>query len=223
MEKHKKHRHHLFLYIVTLFFSILWLFLLSVSFGQDLMEQAFQTAKSYDAVLDLWETKDAVGNEILRESASVDMNENFGQGCFVNGNFVDVTENECLELGGDRDTQVFEVNANPPLIVRITKFLLRMTIVLSITMVIYNSILYMVQVLWGKDWKSAEAKNDLIRVVGGIIVALMSVGLINLVVSIPKSSLTTSEDLWYINQSSTKQITLKHKNLNDVKKIWKNI
>ncbi len=190
-------RKHIFIHTLTLCFAIGGLFLWSITNAQnDLMEEAFGSAKSYDTILDLGNTKESVGNNILRESASVEMNENLGNWCFINWQFVNVDENGCLERGGDWDVTMMDVTTQAPLIVRITKFLLRMTIVLSITMVIFNAIVYMIEVLSGKDRKSAEAKNNLAWVVGGVVIALMSVGIINLVVSIPKSSLITSDDMW---------------------------
>lgn len=192
---------HIITHSLTLVFAICGLFLLNNTFAQDcggdLMQQAFCTAKSYDTVLDMWETKDAVWNNILREWSSVEIEDNFWDWCFINGQFVNVLENDCLERWWDRDVWAVNISTKEPLIVRITKFLLRMTIVLSITMVIFNSVLYMIEVMNWKDRKSAEAKNNLARVAWWVIIALMSVGIINLVVSVPKSSLKTSDDLWW--------------------------
>ncbi|HRX63547.1 MAG TPA: hypothetical protein P5060_00355 [Candidatus Absconditabacterales bacterium] len=191
----KYFKKNIWIYGLSFLFLSISLFLLNFVSADDLMEKAFKPAMSYDAVINLGSNKNAVGNEILRESMSVGMNENMGQGCFVNGQFVAATESQCTEMGGDRDIQAFQINSKPPLIVRITKFLLRMTIILSITMIIFNAVKYMIEILSGKDWKSAEAKNNLIRVAGGIVIALMSVGIINLIVSIPKSSLETDKDI----------------------------
>lgn len=187
---------HIIIHTLTLIFALCGLFLLNIGSAQDLMEQAFQTAKSYDTVLDMWETKDAVWNNILREWSTVQIEDNFGNWCFINGQFVNVDENWCLERWWDRNIWSINISTKEPLIVKITKFLLRMTIVLSITMVIINSILYMIEVMNWKDRKSAEAKNSLARVAWWVIIALMSVGIVNLVVSVPKSSLKTSDDMW---------------------------
>ncbi len=181
--------------MLTLIFSVGGIFLLNETFAQDLMEQAFSTARSYDTIVDLWNNKDAVGNEVLRESVTVWINDNMWQWCFVNGKFENVNENKCAELWWDWDIKTINIWAKAPLIVRITKFLLRMTIVLSITMIIFTSVKYMIEVLNWKDWKTANAKKDIMRVAGWIIIALMSVWIINLVVSIPKSSIKTSDDL----------------------------
>jgi hypothetical protein len=169
--------------------------LLNITSAQDLMEQAFSSARTYDTIIDMWNTKDAVWNELLRESSTVGVNDNFGHWCFINEQFVNIDENDCTEQWGDWNIQAISASTNPPLIVRITKFLLRMTIVLSITMVIYNAVIYMIEVLGGKDRKTADAKKNIIWVVAGVIIALMSVGIINLIVSIPKSSVKTSEEV----------------------------
>jgi hypothetical protein len=171
------------------------LYIINITSAQDLMEQAFSSARTYDTIIDIWNTKDAVWNEILRESATVWINENFGNWCFINEQFVNIDESNCAEQWGDWNIQAISASTNPPLIVRITKFLLRITIVLSITMVIYNAILYMIEVLGGKDRKSADAKKNIVWVVAGVIIALMSVGIINLVISVPKSSIKTSDEV----------------------------
>lgn len=192
------HKKHIIAYGLSFWFAVCSLFLLNFlqAANGDLMKQAFETAKSYDTILNLWDTKDAVWNNILRESTSIDTNENLGNWCFINWQFLNVNENWCLERGWDRNVSMMNVSAQEPLIVRITKFLLRMTVVLSITMVILNSILYMIEVLNWKDRKSAEAKKNLAWVAGWIIISLMSVGIINIIISIPKSSLQTSDDMW---------------------------
>jgi|GEM_PF-5989780 len=46
-------------------------------------------------------------------------------------------------LGGDYTTTVLKTEA--PLIVRIAKFLLRITMVLSVTMVIFNGIMWIIE------------------------------------------------------------------------------
>lgn len=192
---YRKKKKHILIYILTVIFAIGGLSLLNITSAQDLMEQAFNTARTYDTIIDIWNTKDAVWNEILRESASVGVNENFGQWCFINDQFKNIDKASCDEQWWDWNIQAIGTDTKPPLIVRITKFLLRMTIILSITMVIYNAVIYMVEVLNWKDRKTADAKKNLAWVVWGVIISLMSVGIINLVISIPKSSLKTSDEV----------------------------
>ncbi len=182
-------------YMFGLVFVLFGFFYFNISFGQDLMEQAFEPAVTYDTIIKPGDTKESVGNTILRETVTVWLNENLGKWCFINGQFVNVDENKCSEMWWDWNIKAIDISARAPLIVRISKFLLRMTIVLSITMIIFISIRYMIEVLEWKDRKSAESKKRLMLVAWWVVLALMSVSIINLLVSIPKSSLKTSDDL----------------------------
>jgi hypothetical protein len=91
----------------------------------------------------------------------------------------------CSEIWWDRD--VSGVVAKAPLIVRITKFLLRLTIMLSITMVLYNWVYYIIKASWWSDVK--DVTKNIQYVVFGILIALASVGIINLISSLSISSL----------------------------------
>ncbi len=196
MFSHKKNK-NIFVYILSFVFSISGLFLLNSVFWQDLMEQAFMPAMSYDTVIKIGNTKNAVWNTVLRETMTVEMWDNiFKDACFINNQIQNwIWESKCIEMWWERRKDKINISAKAPLIVRITKFLLRMTIVLSITMIIFNAVKYMIEVLWWKDRKSAEAKKNLVFVAGWIILSLMSVSIINLIVSVPKSSIKTSDDL----------------------------
>ena len=70
-----------------------------------------------------------------------------------------------------------------PLIVRIVKIILRITIVLSITMVIFYGIKFMIQVFNWNDYKSAWAKKDLINLFIWLLIALFSITAVNLIIS----------------------------------------
>ncbi len=193
--------------IWLLTFIILWVNISSTFAVRDIMDVMFQPAKWYEKIIDLGSTKNAVGNEVFKESTNVWFNDNFGNWCFVNWQRID---NDTLEsqiseswyewdeksfceevLGGDMDISTLGWETQAPLIVRITKFLLRITIVLSITMVLYNGILWVVEsAKWG-DVK--DAKNNIIYIVGGILLALSSVVIINLISSITLSSLNIDD------------------------------
>lgn len=192
-----KKRRNILIYMLSWVFALSGFFLLNNVFGKDLMEQAFESAMSYDTVIKIGNTKEAVWNNVLRESMTLWIWDSvFRKACFVNEQIkVGVTENKCIEMAGERRTDRIDYDVKVPLIVRITKFLLRMTIVLSITMVIFTAVKYMIEVLWGKDRKSADSKKNLILIVGWVVLSLMSVSIINLIVSVPKSSLNTSDDL----------------------------
>lgn len=88
-------------------------------------------------------------------------------------------------MGGDRDTTVLQTEA--PLIVRIAKFLLRITMVLAVTMVLFNGIMWIIESAKGGEVK--DAKKNIILIVVGILIALISLGIINLVSSLTVSSL----------------------------------
>jgi len=80
-----------------------------------------------------------------------------------------------------------QVANRDPLLVRLTKFILRLTIVLSITMIIYTGIRYMMAV--GTEEGTKTARQNLLYIVLGIILAMMSYAIIILLQSITFSSL----------------------------------
>lgn len=187
------------IYILCFIFSISWFLLLDNVFWDDLMKKAFEAAMSHDTVIDMWNTKSQVWKTLLREKTVTEVNLR-EEKCVDPTNWSTIeawmnNQEECEELWWKREKKLLDFHAQAPLIVRITKFLLRMTIVLSISMVIFNSVKYMIEVLWWKDRKSAESKKNLIYVVAWVILALLSVSIINLIISVPKSSLQTSDDV----------------------------
>ncbi len=170
--------------------------------AEDLLEQAFYPAKTYETVTNLWNTKNAVWNEVF--VASVQSQDSLWYGCFVNGVRISWTEvnaqkqsvnsplweNDFCEqvLGGDVNVPAF--TQQEPLIIRITKWLLRITIVLSITMVIYNGVAYIVEAAKGGEVK--DATKNIMLIVGGVLLSLFSLVIINLLRSLTLSSL----NLW---------------------------
>ncbi len=168
-KKIRKHTINSRVLSLILGFSIMTLFLV-VSFvkADDLMEEAFRPAMSNESVIDLGNNKNTVGNEIFKEGTTV----SFGD--------------------GDGELEWSDASPNitkrPPLLVRISKFLLRITIALSITMVLFHGIKYIVEASkWEK--KSAETIKSLVFVAVGILIALLSLTLVNLLSSITLSSL----------------------------------
>jgi hypothetical protein len=201
--------------------SLLW----SPASAAELIEEAFKPAKEQETIINLGNTKDAVGNEILRES--VGLQNDLWQWCFVQWQKIDWNEvkrqlceikfswtykgqigasnDECTlpdwstKTISNSDKQDFcttvlwgtwdvsAITSQAPLIVRITKFLLRITIVLSITMVIYSGIMYIIEASKGAEVK--ETTNNLMYIIGWVLLALMSLGLINLIASLSVSSL----------------------------------
>lgn len=181
----------------------LWLFCIANIYlethAEDLLEQAFSTAKSQETVIDLWSTTNAVGNEFLKESVGLQWN--FWQGCLLDGNMMNSNDLQAQKdsiwsslsdtdfcqqvLWGDWNVPA--VTTQAPLIVRIAKWMLRLTIVLSITMVLYNGVMYIVESAKGGEVKTATKNLGLI--VWGILVALLSLWIINLISSITISTI----------------------------------
>lgn len=85
-----------------------------------------------------------------------------------------------------------------PLIVKVVYIILRITVVLSITMIIYYSIKFMLQVFGWSELKSATAKKDLINVLIWLLIAMFSITAITLVTSLAKSTFK-SNDFWSTN------------------------
>ena len=77
------------------------------------------------------------------------------------------------------------VTKKPSIIVKITRLLLILTIALSVTMILYNGMIYIIQTGQGKEWKSLIKNVALI--VAWILISLFSVVIINLIQSVPNS------------------------------------
>lgn len=76
-----------------------------------------------------------------------------------------------------------EIWKKPPIIVKVTKLLLILVIALSVTMILYNGMMYIIQTWQWKEWKSLMKNIALIVV--GILISLFSVVIIRLIQSIP--------------------------------------
>lgn len=176
--------------ILWLIVFLFWLvFMVGSIKAQDLLEQAFQPSVSRDQVIDLWNTKNAVWNEILRESVdvSVDLNRcrnTEWQPIDVDWSSKSAKESDCIKKWWIRDNSYVDTETRQPLIVRIAKILLRITVVISITMVLYNWIIFIVQGASGKELSQIEAKSNLLYVVWWLLLALFSLAIINLISSI---------------------------------------
>jgi len=136
-----------------------WLPTLNPSFAtegsnaHDLLEQAFNPAIQANSVIgggDIGTTKDQVGSYVLRE-----------------GNEISLSLDKWLEK-----------KRRPSLLVQFSKFLLRLTIILSITMVT------------SKGENPKEIYSNILYIVFGILLGLSSVIIIRLVSSIWQTTLT---------------------------------
>ena len=75
------------------------------------------------------------------------------------------------------------VKTGKSIVLTATRFLLILTVALAVTMILYNGMMYIIQTWQGQEWKSL-VKNVALIVVG-ILIALFSVVIINLIQSIP--------------------------------------
>lgn len=153
---------------------------------QDIMEVMFAPAKAQEKLIDLGTSKDQVGDEVFRWSTKIWLTK---KGCFIGETQKTsfTTEQVCKDNGGTWYKSNIKTTEQAPLLVRVTKFILRITIVLSITMIIFNGILWIVES--SKWWEVKDAKNNLIYIVVWIVLALSSVALVNLMSSLWMSSL----------------------------------
>ncbi len=100
------------------------------------MEQVFSPAIQQEAIVggnSIGTTKRSVGKYILKEGTTINI--------------------------GGSDAGIYKRQS---LIIQITKFLLRMTMVLAVTMIIYNGVMYVVKASKGENPK--EILNNLIYI-----------------------------------------------------------
>lgn len=194
--------HFMFFTFILLITSVVIYAFGNKIYAEDLLEKAFAPAMSNETIINLWAGKNAVGNEVLREWVNVQ--DSFGVGCFVHNERIsdaDITTQKtamwsnlsirdfCEQvLWWDYNTTVLQTEA--PLIVRITKFILRITMVLAVTMVIFNGVMWIIESSkWGEV---KDAKKNIVLIVVWILIALMSLSIINLISSVTVSSLQTN-------------------------------
>ena len=99
-----------------------------------------------------------------------------------------VFENNNLDINVSYDPdEWFDVSAwaTPSLIVRATRLLLSLVIALSISMILYNWMKYILDTMNWKDWKSLV--KNVIYIAVWIIIALFSVVIITIIQSVPNT------------------------------------
>lgn len=155
--------------IIFVLCLIWWFFISSFTekqiFAADLLEKAFEKSKQFDQVINLWNNKNAVWNEVFQKWTNIN----------ISTNWISTTTTD-------------------PLLVRITKFLLRLTVLLSVTMILYNAVNY-IAAAWD-EWDSWKAKKAIYNVIIWILIAMFSISLVYLI-----SSITTWTLPWILRQS----------------------
>lgn len=79
------------------------------------------------------------------------------------------------------------IGQQDPLLVRIIKWMLRIMAILGVSMGIFVGIQYILA--QGDEKKEKDARDNLIKIAVGIILALSAIALVNLVQSITRSSI----------------------------------
>jgi hypothetical protein len=78
-------------------------------------------------------------------------------------------------------------NTSEPYLIRLTKLILRITIAISVSIIIFAGISYILA--FGDAAKQKKAQNIVIYALGGIFIWLSSLAIVELALSITKSSL----------------------------------
>ena len=126
-----------------------------VSYGaSDLLHQIMKPSIDKDLTIDIWENRDTVWKRFFKEST---------------------------RFGIDRDG--IPAWKTPSIIVKVTRLLLIIVIALSVTMILYNGMKYIIDTWNGKEWKSLI--KNVVYIVIGILIALFSVVIITLIQSVP--------------------------------------
>ena len=136
---------------------------------RDILSDVYEPSENKWWVIYIWDDKKAVWHSLLRESTLIS------------------------RVWGE-----WSVYKNAPLIVKIVYIILRLTVVLSITMIIFYSIKFMIQIFNWSELKSATAKKDLINVLIWLLIAMFSITAVTLVTSLAKSTFKTN-DFRFIN------------------------
>lgn len=93
----------------------------------------------------------------------------------------------CASLWYDYNVAAVQVSTSEPYLVRLTKLILRITIAISVSIIIFAGISYILA--FGDAAKQKKAQNIVIYALGGIFIWLSSLAIVELALSITKSSL----------------------------------
>lgn len=151
----KKLKNILKFWLLTFFVSTFFLWWVSYS---DLLRQTFNPAIQTDNIIDMWENRDRVWKIFFEWS---------------------------YEVGVDVWSGGVYHQKKPSIIVKVTRLLLIIVITLSVTMILYNWMIYIVQ-----TWQWKESKNlvkNIVYIVIWIIISLFSAVIITIIQSVPKT------------------------------------
>jgi len=159
-----------FIFIFLWFFGLFWsiiTYAVEWSTDKDFLNQAFELSLEDDLVIwnwMVWTTKQSVWNYIMWKTVSIDA--------------WDII----------KDWVHADVNKSESFVVSLTKFLVRFTLVIAITMIIYNWIMFVIK---SSKW---EAPKDVLKNIGYIVawvlLALASVIIIQLASSVGTTTIS---------------------------------
>ena len=183
-------------------------------FAADLLDRAFQPSRDLQHVINIGLNKNAVGNEVFRGSTSTDASlgitkacyrviPSTGQDdckakkwnreeklwkCYATPSIPWSNKDNCASMGGEWEAVAFvSLTKNAPWIVRITRTLLRITIALSITMIMYIGV--QTVIAWLSGGSIGDKIKELTNVILWLLLALSAVGIVYLIQAIAMNSL----------------------------------
>jgi hypothetical protein len=176
----------------------------------DLLDTIFQPSKDLDQIINIGNNKNSVGNEIFIGSTTIDVSLWIIPACFkilslskdecekwlykraysqcVQLPATSISEDQCVPSWGVRGNVAYgpKTIEVPPLLVRVTQTLLRLTIALSIPMIIRVGIkIIKAGLTW---WEIKDSLKDIWGILIGLALALSAVGIIYLIQSITTQS-----------------------------------
>lgn len=125
------------------------------TYAWDLLEQAFEQSASHNQIVDIGQTKNAVGNEVFHESVGASW----------------------------KKWEWFKTERKPGLLVNITRLLMRIAIVIAIPMIIINAIILVLSATGRIGWDLAKVVKQTIFILVWIAIVLSAIGIIYLVQS----------------------------------------
>ena len=145
-----------YIYLIGTFLTLTFLSGWFLHATDDLLWQIVSVTKDNDTMLNVGENVNTVWNKMIKWSVEVNIGwDDAGAGI------------------------------SAPITIKITRLLLILTIALSVTMILYNWMIYIIETWQWKEWKSLI--KNVILIVVGILISLFSVVIINLIQSIPTS------------------------------------
>ncbi len=190
-----------------LFAIFLWLWFFSGGFSNadDLLWQIVEPAYYNETIIGLGKNIKTVWNNVFLWSTQLDFSIKKEIKTDDDGNLVcrwgpciddckaETSENKSICKRQWKYSYVhIKTEKEQPMIIKITRFLLILTITLAVTMILYNGMQYIIQTGQWKDAK--DLTKNILYIVIWIFVALFSVVIITLIQSIP-STLWNEEEL----------------------------